>query len=1059
MILSDISIKRPVLMTMIVMAFAVVGLFSLVELGIDMLPKIEFPFISVVTIYPGAGPEEIETLITKPIEEEVGAINGVKNIQSVSQEGVSFVFIEFQLEVDVNIAGIDVKEKVDAIRYELPQDAEPPSISKFDLNAMPIIDLAVSSKRPIEEVYKICKDVIKPELAKIEGLANIDLIGGKQREIRIEADKNALAGRDLSLMQIIQSIGGENLNIPSGRIVQGRKEYSIRVEGEFSSIDEIENLKIPAGDGPPVRLGDIAEVKDDFEEQRELARFNNKVSVGLSLVKRADANTVEVSDNVYKSLDKLKDILPNDIDLNIARDRSIFIIDSVADVSSNMVMGILLTALVLLLFLHNWKGTVIAAVSMPISIVSTFTLFRFSGFTINMMTLMGLAISVGILVTNSIVVLENIQRYRSLGLGLKEAASKGTGEIAIAVAAATLTNVVVFTPIAFMSGITGQFFRQFGLTVAFATMFSLLISFTLTPMMASMKITKKVYVSLALVAIWVVYSTMSLTTALIIGCVLILIVISDLSGLRKKADKVWDDTYDNLVESYRRTLAWAISHRKTVILTIVGIFLLSIFLGKFIGSEFFPSSDQGNFSISIEMPSGGSLAETDKVLNKIEEILATVPEIESMYTSLGKSESGEFSVSEGVNLGVIVVQLKSDREASTNDILKRLRPKMAGIPSAKLILAPMSSMGGGGGAGLEIEVSGLDMDKLVSLSNKVKKLVEDTPGTVDINSSWKLGKPELKITPRRSEVADAGTSAGAVAMSLRQMIEGQVSSKFREGGDEYDIRVKLAERNRQSLKQVGEYLISVPDGNVPLERLAKLEYTEGPTNISRKNKQRLVVISANIVGSTIGEVQKSIEARIPELKVEKGYKVYFGGQSEMMAESFGEMLKALLLATILTYMLMAAILESYKNPFVIILTLPLAFIGVILSLLITGKTLSMLSMMAIVMLVGIVVNNGILLLDYIKVLREEGKELREAILEACPIRLRPIIMANAATILGMMPLALGLGAAGETRAPMAIVSIGGLITSTIFTLYLIPVIYASFEGIRKIEKQEKTGKM
>ena len=1059
MILSDISIKRPVLMTMIVMAFAVVGLFSLVELGIDMLPKIEFPFISVVTIYPGAGPEEIETLITKPIEEEVGAINGVKNIQSVSQEGVSFVFIEFQLEVDVNIAGIDVKEKVDAIRYELPQDAEPPSISKFDLNAMPIIDLAVSSKRPIEEVYKICKDVIKPELAKIEGLANIDLIGGKQREIRIEADKNALAGRDLSLMQIIQSIGGENLNIPSGRIVQGRKEYSIRVEGEFASIDEIENLKIPAGDGPPVRLGDIAEVKDDFEEQRELARFNNKTSVGLSLVKRADANTVEVSDNVYKSLDKLKDILPNDIDLNIARDRSIFIIDSVADVSSNMVMGILLTALVLLLFLHNWKGTVIAAVSMPISIVSTFTLFRFSGFTINMMTLMGLAISVGILVTNSIVVLENIQRYRSLGLGLKEAASKGTGEIAIAVAAATLTNVVVFTPIAFMSGITGQFFRQFGLTVAFATMFSLLISFTLTPMMASMKITKKVYVSLALVAIWVVYSTMSLTTTLIIGCVLILIVISDLSGLRKKADKVWDDTYDNLVESYRRTLAWALSNRKTVVLTIVGIFLLSIFLGKFIGSEFFPSSDQGNFSISIEMPSGGSLAETDKVLNKIEEILATVPEIESMYTSLGKSESGEFSVSEGVNLGVIVVQLKSDREASTNDILKRLRPKMAGIPSAKLILAPMSSMGGGGGAGLEIEVSGLDMDKLVSLSNKVKKLVEDTPGTVDINSSWKLGKPELKITPRRSEVADAGTSAGAVAMSLRQMIEGQVSSKFREGGDEYDIRVKLAERNRQSLKQVGEYLISVPDGNVPLERLAKLEYTEGPTNISRKNKQRLVVISANIEGSTIGEVQKSIEARIPELNVEKGYKVYFGGQSEMMAESFGEMLKALLLATILTYMLMAAILESYKNPFVIILTLPLAFIGVILSLLITGKTLSMLSMMAIVMLVGIVVNNGILLLDYIKVLREEGKELREAILEACPIRLRPIIMANAATILGMMPLALGLGAAGETRAPMAIVSIGGLITSTIFTLYLIPVIYASFEGIRKIEKQEKTGKM
>ena len=1055
MILSDISIKRPVLMTMVILAFAVIGLFSLTELGIDMFPKLEFPFVTVMTLYPGAGPEEIETLVTKPIEEEVGAINGVKNITSISQEGMSFVFIEFQLEVDVDIAGIDVKEKVDAIRYKLPEDIEPPAISKFDISAFPIMDLAVYSQRPLEDVYKICEDVIKPELGKIQGLANIDLVGGKKREIRIEADKNALAARGLSLMNIIAAVASENMNVPSGHIVEGRKEYSIRMQGEFISVEQIRDIKIIVPDENPVRLADVAVVYDDFEEQRELARFNNRTSVGISLVKRADANTVQVAQKVQESLGEMHYILPSDISIDIARDRSQFIEDSVHDVTSNMIIGILLTAIVLLLFLHSWNGSIIAAISMPISIVSTFTLLRFMGFTLNMMTLMGLAISVGILVANSIVVLENIDRYRDMGTPQKEAASKGTSEIAIAVAAATLTNIVVFTPIAFTSGITGMFLREFGLTVTFATIFSLLISYTLTPMMASMRISKWFYALLGLAAVVVIYNSMGMNFTIIAVVIFGLFFLMEILGVKSKALAIWNRGYDNLTQFYRLTLNWSISHRKTIVLTVIGLFLLSLFLGRFVGSQFFPHSEQDSFAISVEMPAGSSLQQTDKVLSAIEKELEGESAVKSVYTALGKSEAGGFSITEGVNLGVVVVQLvdAKDRNITTEQLMNRMRSQLADIPAANIIITAAGSFGSS--SDMEIEVTGSDMEKLSELSNQVLEIVNETPGIVDAKISLTLGKPELNIYPRREELSDLGLTAGQVALGLRQMIEGEVAGKYREGGDEYDIRVKLSQRERESLNQVPDYLVSTQHGAVPIARIAELRYKEGPTTISRKNKQRLIYVSANLTGITLGEVQKELEEKFADLELEPGYKIYFGGESEMMAESFAELLKALVLAIILTYMLMAAILESYKNPFIILLTLPLGLIGVILSLILTGNTLSMLSMMAMVMLVGIVVNNGILLIDYIGLLRKQGKGLREAILEACPVRLRPILMTNIATIFGMLPLALGIGAGGEFRASMAIVSIGGLITSTIFTLYLIPVIYASFEGIKRKEQTER----
>ncbi len=1039
-------------MTMVIFAFVVIGLFSLTQLGIDFFPEIDLPFVTIVTIYPGAGPEEVETLITKPIEEEVSAISGLKEMVSVAQEGMSLTFLEFDLGRDVDLAAIDVKDKVDAIRADLPEDAFDPEIQKFDIGALPIINLAVSSPRPLDQLYILTDEDIKRQLNRISGLASVEIIGGKEREIHVAVDRRKLEARGLSILQVVQALSRENLNLPSGRITADRKEYNVRVKGEFDDLDQIRNLYLPmVKDDPPVRLADIATVEDTFAEQRELARMNGVSSIGVSLIKRTDANSVQVGDQVMKELEKLKESLPADIKIDIARDMTKFTKDSVADVQDNIIIGILLTALVLFLFLHSWKSTVIAAISMPVSIISTFTLLNLAGFTLNMMSLMALAISVGILVTNSIVVLENIQRHIQLGGTLKGAASIGTKEIAIAVAAATLTNVVVFTPIAFMSGIVGQFFKQFGLTVSFATLFSLLISFTLTPMMASFKMSKLVYALAGLITGLIVFFTLGLPSLAALIVILLLIVIVTKTGTLKRFFTAWDNFYDGMAVSYKNALQYVMHHRFLFFGSVVLIFISSfVVAGLFIGSEFFPKTDAGYFSVSIEMPAGATMAETDRVLRRIEDEVGAVPEVESMFSQVGTNESGEFTVSEGVHLGVVVVQLKDKppRERSTFEIIDELRPHLADIPAAQILLQPGQMMGGGE-ADLVIEIVGPDTKVLAGLADQIVNSASSIRGVVDPRSSWRTGKPELKISPKRDMLADQAQTVAGVAMSMRTMIEGQKVTKYREGDREYDVRVKLREADLQRLDEVQDFSIPIKNGTQKIANIADIDYSEGPAQIMRKNKQRMVQVSAEISGTTVGQVQTLLQTDIDLMGVPEGYTVRFGGQSEMMAESFAEMGKALLLAIILTYMLMAAIMESYIHPLTIMMTLPLGLIGVLYALFLTGNAISIMSLMAIIMLVGIVVNNGILLIDYTENLRRKKQlSLVDAILEACPVRLRPIIMINLATALGMLPLALGMGAGGESRAPMAISAIGGLISSTIFTLFLIPVLYYTFESWR-----------
>ncbi len=1088
MVLADLSIKRPVMMTMVIMTFVVIGIFSLGRLGIDLMPKMDFPFISVMTIYPGAGPEEIETLINKPLEEEVSAVSGVKNLYSISQEGVSIILVELQLEEDVDMRAIDVKDKIDAIRMELPEDIEEPVVQKFEMGSEPIINLAVTGPYPLEDIYVQVDKVIKPELSKISGLASVDITGSKEREIRVTVSNRQLRAYGLSPLQIVGALAQANITLPSGRIEAGRKEYTLRVDGEYNTVEQIANTRIQTPVGM-VPLNRIAEVTDSFEERRELAWFNGVETIGLDLVKQSDANTVQIAADAYAALERIRGMLPEGMKIEIANDTSDFIRNSVADVSSNLVLGILFTAVVLFMFLHSWRGTVIAAVAMPTSIVSTFILLDAAGFTLNIMSLMGLSISVGILVVNAIVVLENIERLRiKEGLEAKEAASVGTQQVTVAVAASTLTNIVVFTPMAFMAGIIGPIFRQFGLTVAFATIFSLLVSFTLTPMMASRKMKAQLYVIAALVMLIAVYVFLSPMATVITAVIVLLLAVAERMGGVARFSKFWDKWYGELEADYRAGLEWALKHRLLIMIGTVVLFVGGLSLFGFIGSEFFPSSDQRMFRVSVEMPAGTRMEETNAVLSRIEKEVAKFPEVQKIYTALGSSNSGGFGGSQGVQTGSVLVNLADTEEAPegevyphTSEVLKELRPMLADIPAAEIVLAERSMMGGGEQSDIELQLLGDDIDDLVRAAEKAIQLIQETGKAVDVRSDWEVGKPEVAVYPDRARLRDVGANVMDIAMTLRTLYEGNVATKFREGGDEFDVRVKLDSLDRNQIDRVGDLLIPTLNGFVPLKELAEVRYTSGPTQLTRKNKQRLVTVYANVASGTAGELQSLIAQQIelppvpasqqirdilsgtssvgprPSPMLPKGVTAYFGGQAEMMAESFSSMFQALVLAIILTYMLLSAILESYRFPFIIMTTLPLGLVGVSMALVMTGKAISMISLMAIIMLVGIVVNNGILLLDYTVQLRQRGRGLLEAILEACPIRLRPILMATTATSLGMLPLALGIGKGGDFRSSMAIVAIGGLIVSTAMALFLIPVLYAVFEarGERKrLEAEE-----
>lgn len=1026
--LTSVSIKRPFFILMIICALGVLGYQSLKRMPVALFPKVDIPYITIMTIYPGAGPEEVETKISKIIEDEVSSISNVKSVKSYSYENASIILMEFKSGTSLDVAASDVREKVEGIKRNLPKDAYSPAVLKVDIEAFPIVYMGMSGKRTSQEVRKIADDIIKPRLSKIMGVASVNISGGDIREVQVLIDKERLKAYNLTILHVIQFLQAGNISLPAGTIKEERKEYSVRLVGEYKTIKDIEEQKIFVQNPDPrrqeiawIKLGDIAEIKDTTKERNEITRLNKKESVGITVVKQPAANTVFVADKVKEEVKKLKNELPGDIDIEIFWDQSVFIKDVLHEGQTHLLLGSLFAILIVFLFLHNLRATFIIALAIPTSIMATFIPIYFFGFTLNMMVILAFALVVGILVDDSIVVLENIHRHLKSGETPEDAAFNGRTEIGLAAISITLVDVVVFIPIAFMSGIVGQFFKEFGLTVATATLFSLFVSFTLTPMLASRWFKREM---------------------------------EEKRGFLSPLFDRFDAFYDMLDEKYRGVLSWSLKHKFLVI--IIGILSIAIIfpLAKKLGFEFKPSMDEGQFSITIEMPSGTSLAKTNEIAKSVESLISSkYSEVENIYTIVGSSISGGLmdiggSRSEITSISVKLVDYKK-RKKTTQQIIDEIREELNFIPDAKISIRQAESMGEGGSP-IEIELSGENMQELILSAQKIKKLLLKTKGCIDVDTSWKIGKPEIQAEIDREKATDLGLTVAQIAMALRYSIEGNTEVKFREGGDEYEIRVQLQNVDKDNIQDIE----NIPVGNklgVPilLKDVAEITFTSGPTKIDRKNRQRMVLVSANIKeGYFLGNIQQEIKKGLKDIDL-KGVSLHFGGEFEHMEESFGELFSALGVSILLVYMIMVALFNSLLYPLVIMMSLPLAMVGAILALIITGKTLSIVTMIGMILLMGLVGKNAILLVDYTNTLRARGYKKEDAIKEAGPTRLRPIIMTTLAMIFGMLPTALATGGGGGMRAPMAIAVIGGLIWSTLLTLIVIPVVYSLFDSLAR----------
>jgi HAE1 family hydrophobic/amphiphilic exporter-1 len=1019
-----LAVQRPVLTSMIVAALVILGGFSYFTLGVDLMPNIEFPYVTVSTVYPGAGPEEVETQVTEPVEDAISTIANVKSLLSFSQDNVSMVIVEFELGVDPDLAAIDVKDKVDAIRMDLPSDAEPPAIAKFDINAMPILDVTVSGPQALEVLTNLADDVVRDRLSRVDGVARVTLVGGRTEEVEVLVHPDRLRAYGLAITDVAALVGGENLSVPAGRVTEPDAEVTVRVVGEYESLAELLALPLFLPEGGRIRLRDVATVRAGFADVREIARYNGQPTVTLSIQKQSGANTVATADGVVAALDELRPQLPAGAELTVARDASIYIRDSISDILSSMVIGIVLTTLVLFLFVHSWRGTLIAVIAMLATVVATFLALDQAGFTINVMTLMALGITVGILVTNTIVVLENIYRYLDMGHDPVEAAERGTSEVGVAVAASALTNVVVFTPIAFMKGIIGQFFFAFGLTVVYATIMSLLISFTAAPMLASRLLraseTKR-----------------------------------ELAGRLGGMWRAIDQWYAGLEHKYRELLRWVLGTKRHgwAVIGATGVLLVMALTIQvlFVGGEFMPRQDEGLARVTLELPPGTPIARTVEVAARAESLLRDVPEVTDLLTQIGAGGQGFSMVGSGVNMAAIQVTVES--ELPTQTIFPRIREQLATLPDADVTVALSETMGGGD-APFQVLVKGADQARLDTLGREVTSLVAAVPGLVEVRNTIEDPRPELAFRPNREVMREYGLTVAQVGGMLRASIEGIVPGVYREAGDERDIRVRLVEQARERTDQLAELQVRTPVGMVPVGALGRIDRQGSQSTIQRDDKQRTVRVDAFLAGGSLTEAARLTAAAIDSLGLPPGYAYEITGEFEVYQESLAEMVKALVLAVILTYVLLAMMLESYIHPVTIMVTVPLGAVGVAFALFFTGTSINIFSMMAIIMLVGIVVNNAILILDYAQQLRKQGKTAIEALLEAAPARLRPIIMTNVAIAIALVPQALGSGPGSFFRKPMAVVTMGGVLGSAVFTLILIPVLYEKLDRIGDLVRRQ-----
>jgi len=1026
--LAQISVNRPVTTAMIFIIMVVLGLVSLSMLGLDLMPEMEIPAVSVMTAYQGAGPEEVETLITEPMEDTLSTISGVDEVISVSKEGLSAVTLRFDWGEKIDESINDVREKIDLIRDMLPEEADNPVIFKFDLAMMPIAIIAITADDSYPDLEKIVDDEIVDPLKRVEGVAAVTPRGGLERQIRVDIDRDKLAALNLSVAQVNLALAAQNISTPGGNIKTGYKDYLLRTPEEFSSPQEVAEVIVAQRNGIPIKLKDVADVRDFFKERTYEVRMNAKKAMAVFVQKQSGENTVAVARAVREKLNEIKKNLPPDVEPKMVMDNSEFILASVGNLRNTVLWAIFFVFIVLLFFLRDLRASIIVALAIPTSLIFTFFLMYLADYTINDTSLASLAIAVGLVVDNAIVVVDNINRHRAKGQRPKEGAIFGANEVGVAVVASTLTTISIFAPIIFVGGIAAIVFGQFSAIVVMALVASLFTALMLVPMVCS--------------KILIVRDANSPK--------------SILDSFYNLGGKVLNKTED----FYVGFLDWSLGNRKTVFISCIILFVLSIGIIGFIGTEFFPEQDQNRLTASYELPIGTRYERTGAVAQQLQKIVEnSVPERRDSFIRwgvYGGASGGHFATEEESYKGFLFISLKPKRQryASPADLIKRLRKITDDIPGVTIRYSaedPLEAMVFGTGGKLAVELYGHNMDLARQYADSVKATMEGINGVQDAEISRKEEKPEIKVIVDREKASRLGLNVKDIGKTIETFFSGSTATKYREGGDEYDIEVRLQEQYRDRIEDLRDVFIGMPSGGrVSLANIATIEQGVGPTKIERKDQARYITVSGEISGRDLGSVVKDVRKALDELPAPPGFSYKFAGAEKERTEAFQLLLIAVGLGMVLVYMVMASQFESLRDPFIIFLSIPFGIVGVIIALALTGQAMSVISFLALIMMVGIVVNDGIVLISYIGILRRRGYDVYSAIIEGGRTRLRPVICTTATTILAMVPLALARGEGSEIWVPFAVTVIGGLLVGTVITLVLMPTLYSVFEGLKGI---------
>ena len=1011
--IAQFAINRPATIIILIAALIIIGVMSVAQMPTDLLPEMDLPYAAVITTYPGAGPEEVEEQVSKPIENAVATVSDIDTLMSQSSANSSMVIIGFNYGTNMDSAMADIRDKISMAESYLPDEVDKPMVMKIDPTIMPVMAVTIGSDQlSLAQLQTIAEDNVEPRLARISSVASVTILGGLEREVRIAVDPVKAQNYGLSLNQISSFLKSENYNMSSGDISYGERKYFIRSLQEFENVEDIGQVALTTATGSKIQLKEVAAITEGYKEVEQLTRVNQKAAVSLLVQKATDGNTVEACSGVKAEMEKIQNEIGDKVKAEIVMDQSKFINESINSTARTLMEGALLAVLIIFLFMRNLRSTVIVGMAIPLSLMATFIVLFYNGSTLNSITLGGLALGIGRMIDDSIVVFENIYRHRSLGLPAREAALKGTSEVGGAVLASTLTLIAVFLPIGLTGGISGVLFKPLALTICVAIACSLLVSLTVVPFMSSRMLTDKAM------------ERQEAGRGFVSG------------QFHRLAD--W---LDGLGEKYKIWLAWTLGHRRLVMLSVVVLIVLALGMSPLVGAEFMPKSDSGQIDITLEADKGSRLEDVDKLAAQVETKLSKNPAVDIIYASVGSS--GATASMSGSNEASFMVQLvpKSERKGA-EQVAEEIRQSLKDISGAKTTVTASSGISMGSGGAVALNIRGDDLDTLRTLSKQVVDIVEKVPGTRNVSSSLEDGNPEVQIRIDRQRAMAFGLTPAQVSSEIKMAVDGTTVSKYRSDGSEIDVTITSNKKESSDMDTLKQLTILTAQGSIPLNEIASFELSTGPVQIDREDQTRQGTISCDLLNRDLNSVTKDIQAGISALKLPAGYSIDFGGENEQMMEAFSSLLLALIMAVLLVYVVMVVQYESFRDPFVIMFALPGAVIGIVLALLVTQRAFSVNAFIGIIMLIGIAVANAIVFVDYLKQRLEAGMERTEALLETGRVRLRPILMTALATILAMIPLAIGLGEGSETNAPLATVVIGGLIAATFVTLFLVPVVYS-----------------